>query len=257
MGIGGGGKVGTGYVEVKPDTKGFGAELERGVESEGKRAGSKLGGAVGVAAKGAFAAGVAGMAKGVLDFGGFDAGMREVFTLMPDITAPAMDEMTAQVKSFAGEFGVLPDEVIPSLYNSLSAGVPPDNVFEFLETAQQLAKGGATDLATAVDGLSSVVNAYGPEALNAADASDQLFTAVKLGKTTVDEMSGALYNVVPIAASFGVGFDEVAASIATVTAQGTPTSVATTQMASALAELGKAGTKTSDLFAEVAGKTFP
>lgn len=259
MPIGGGaaGGVGTGYVKIKPDAQGFGADLEKQVGSEATNRSGALGKKASAAFAGAFAAGTAAMAKGVFDFAGFDAGMREVFTLMPDITAPAMDEMTAQVKSFAGEFGVLPDEVIPSLYNSISAGVPPDNVFEFLETAQQLARGGATDLATAVDGLSSVVNAYGPEALSAAEASDALFTAVKLGKTTVDEMSGALYNVAPIAASFGVGFDEVAASIATVTAQGTPTSVATTQMASALAELGKAGTKTSDLFAEVAGKTFP
>lgn len=257
LGGGGGGTVGTGYVKIKPDAAGFGDELEREVGSQASGKSGAMGQKASMAFRGAFLAGTATLGKSVFDFAGFDAGMREVFTLMPDITAPAMADMTGQVKAFAGEFGVLPDEVIPSLYNSISAGVPPGNVFEFLETAQKLAKAGATDLATSVDGLSSVVNAYGPEAISAAEASDALFTAVKLGKTTVDEMSASLFQVAPIASSFGVSFDEVSASIATLTAQGTPTAVAATQMKGAIAELGKEGTKASDAFAEITGKTFP
>jgi TP901 family phage tail tape measure protein len=253
---GGGGTVGTGYVKIKPDAAGFGEDLEREVGAEANSRAGGMGAKASMAFRGAFLAGAATIGKSLFDFAGFDAGMREVFTLMPDITAPAMDEMTAQVKAFAGEFGVLPDEVIPSLYNSISAGVPPDNVFEFLETAQMLAKGGATDLATAVDGLSSVVNAYGADTITATQASDALFTAVKLGKTTVDEMSASLFQVAPIASSFGVSFEEVSATIATLTAQGTPTAVAATQIKGAISELGKEGTKASQTFAELSGQTF-
>lgn len=254
--MGGGGNVGTGYVKIKPDADGFGSDLEQQVGKEAGGAAGRVGQQAQRAFQGAFLAGAATIGKSLFDFAGFDAGMREVFTLMPDITAPAMEEMTGQVKAFAGEFGVLPDEVIPSLYNSISAGVPPDNVFEFLETAQKLAKGGATDLATAVDGLSSVVNAYGADTITATQASDALFTAVKLGKTTVDEMSASLFQVAPIASSFGVSFEEVSATIATLTAQGTPTAVAATQIKGAIAELGKEGTKASDTFAELSGQTF-
>lgn len=257
LGLGGGsGTVGTGYVKIKPDAEGFGQDLENQVGNEANGRSGEMGRRASMAFRGAFLAGAATIGKSLFDFAGFDAGMREVFTLMPDITQPAMDEMTSQVKSFAGEFGVLPDEVIPSLYNSISAGVPPDNVFAFLETAQKLAKGGATDLATAVDGLSSVVNAYGADTITATQASDALFTAVKLGKTTVDEMSASLFQVAPIASSFGVSFNEVSASIATITAQGTPTAVAATQIKAAIAELGKEGTKASDVFAELSGKSF-
>lgn len=119
--------VGTGFVPIKPDTKGFGEELERGVTAEGKagakRAGEGIGRELSLAMKGVALAGVATLGKSVLDFAGFDKGMREVFTLLPDISQPAMDEMTQQVKDFAGEFGVLPTEVVPALYQSLSAGV--------------------------------------------------------------------------------------------------------------------------------------
>lgn len=194
--------------------------------------------------------------KGVASFAGLESGMNEVFTLLPGISEDAMAEMTDQVKDFAREFAVVPDEVVPALYQSLSAGVPPDNVFDFLETAQMAARGGVTELATAVDGISSVINAYGTDVLSASEASDLMFTAVRLGKTNFEELSASLFQVIPTASSLGVEFGDVTAALASMTAQGTPTSVATTQLRQALVELSKDGTKTSDLFKEVSGKTF-
>lgn len=252
----GGDKVGTGFVPIKPDTEGFGPELERGLEKEGAPAAGRAGQKMSAAMKGAFLGGVALLGKSVMDFAGFDTQMREVFTLMPGITGPAMSEMTEQVKDFSAEFGVLPTEVVPALYSSLSAGVPADNVFTFLETAQKLAKGGVTELETAVDGLSSVVNAYGADVITAEQASDLMFTTVKLGKTTIGELSGALFNVIPTASGLGVAFSDVSAALSTVTSAGTPTSVATTQIRQLLVELGKEGTKVADIFTERTGKSF-
>lgn len=193
---------------------------------------------------------------GTMAFAGFDKGMREVFTLLPGISQPAMDKMTGQVKDFATEFGVLPDQVVPALYQSLSAGVPPDNVFAFLEVAQKAAKGGVTDLTTAVDGITSVVNAYGSEVVDATKASDLMFTAVKLGKTNFSELSASLFNVTPTAAALGVKFEDVTAALAAMTLQGVPTSVATTQLRQLLVELSKEGSTTSDVFEEISGRSF-
>ena len=64
-----------------------------------------------------------------------------------------------------------------------------------------------------------------------------MFTTVKLGKTNFEELSGALFNVAPIAAASGVSMKEVAAATAALTAQGVPTSVATTQIRSAIQSL--------------------
>lgn len=197
-----------------------------------------------VVVKGAFAA---------IDF---DAEMREVFTLLPGITDDAMSSMSGSVKKFSTDFGVLPDKVVPSLYQALSAGVPQDNVFEFLEVAQKAAKGGVAELETAVDGISSVVNAYGSDILNATEASDLMFTAVRLGKTDLDQLSSSLFNVTPTAAALGVGFGDVTAALATLTAQGVPTSVATTQMRQLFVELSKDGGKAATTFEDLAGKSF-
>ena len=72
-----------------------------------------------------------------------------------------------------------------------------------LEQAAKASKAGVTDLETAVDALSSVVNAYGAETISAAESSDLLLTAVRLGKTTFEEMANEVYKIAPIAASVG------------------------------------------------------
>ena len=208
------------------------------------------------AALGVGAAFVGAGIAGTKAFVEFEGQMNEVFTLMPDITNKAMKGMTKDTKDFAKEFGVLPEKVVPALYQSISAGVPPDNVFSFLEVAQKAAVGGVTELETAVDGISSVVNAYGSDVISAGKASDLMFSAVKKGKTTFGELSQSLFQVIPTASAMGVKFEDVTAAIAGMTAQGTPTSVATTQMRQMLNELSKAGGETSKTFEKIAGKSF-
>lgn len=241
--------IGSAFVNIRARVDDFADDADRGV----------LGKIGGIAAKASLLLGgaVAGFGvKAVAEFASFEGKMNEVFTLLPGISGPAIDQMTGQVKTFAKDFGVLPDKVVPALYQALSAGVPQDNVFAFLETAQKAAKGGVTELTTAVDGISSVVNTYGAETVSASKASDLMFTAVRLGKTNFEQLSASLFQVNPIAASLGVKFEDVTAALAALTAKGVPTSVATTQLRQAFVEMSKEGTKTSDLFKEISGKTF-
>ena len=222
----------------------------RKLEGFGKSV-ARFGGQAGIA----FAATAAAVAtKGVTAFADFEKGMKEVMTLLPDAGEEAFGELSDQVKDFSKEFGVLPDKAIPSLYSALSAGVPKDNVFEFMEIAQKAAKGGVTELETAVDALSSVVNAYGAEAITATESSDLLLTAVRLGKTTFEELAAEVYKVAPIAASVGVPFENLTASIAVLTSQGVPTAQSATMLKGALAELAKEGTKADKAFREFAGE---
>lgn len=235
---------GTIHIDTKIDEKGF-----RGGIGRLKKFGAAAALAIGVAV-------AAALVKGTRDFVEFEGKMNEVFTLMPDISGEAMDEMTQQVKDFSKEFGTLPNEVVPALYQAISAGVPKENVFDFLEVAQKAAIGGVTELETAVDGISSAVNAYGEDVLGATEASDLMFTAVRLGKTDFEQLSSFLFQVIPTASALGVEFGDVTAAVAALTAQGVPTRVATTQMRQAFVELSKDGSKTSDIFQEISGKTF-
>jgi TP901 family phage tail tape measure protein len=241
--------------KITADTSQFDRQMNRVKGSFGDvGAAATRGMAVAGAAVGAGAAVAAG--KGITAFAGFETSINEVFTLMPGITDKAMADMSDDIKDFSKEMGVATNESVPALYQAISAGVPANNVFDFLETAQMAAVGGVTDLETAVDGISSVVNAYGEDVVNASEASDLMFTAVKLGKTDFEQLSRSIFQVAPIAASMGVGFGDVSAALATLTAQGVPTSVAATQMKAAVSELGKEGTTASEAFEKFTGKTF-
>jgi TP901 family phage tail tape measure protein len=193
---------------------------------------------------------------GVKKFADFEQGMNQVFTLMPGASAEVRDQMIADVKKISSEMGIMTDQTIPALYDAIGAGVPPENVFAFIEVAQKAAVGGATDLTTTIDGLTSVVNAYGADILDAATASDIMFQTVNVGKVSFEDLANRLYNVVPTAQALGISFGEVGAAIAAMTAQGVPASVATTQLRQMFVELSKEGGKTSTLFKELSGKSF-
>ena len=189
-------------------------------------------------------------------FASFDKQMREVFTLLPNISAEGMARMRRDVLELAQETGRLPEEVVPALYQAISAGVPADNVFTFLSEESKAARGGVTDLKTAVDATTNVTNAYGLSVISATQANDLMFTAVRLGKTTFEELAGKLYNVVPVAAAVGVSFDQITAALATMTAQGVPTAQATVQLRQLLQELSKENTQVAATFRQVSGVSF-
>lgn len=187
----------------------------------------------------------------------FETGMREVFTLLPGITGDAMSQMEEQVKSFATATGVLPNDSIPALYQALSAGVPQETVFSFLEQANKAAVAGVSSLETAVGALSSVTNTYGTDVLSAQQASDLMFTAVQGGVTDFDQLGANLSKVTPLAAGLGVEFGQVTAALVSMTKQqGGGTAEATTKLRALFGELSKAGGKTAKVFEDTAGTSF-
>ena len=99
-----------------------------------------------------------------------------------------------------------------------------------MEVAIKGAKAGVATTVESVELLTSVVNSYNKVGLKAAEASDIIFTTIRLGKTTFKELSAALYNVAPAAAAADVSFADVSSAIAAMTKQGVPTKIATTQI---------------------------
>ena len=230
-------------------------DLERGFDKIGKSF-DKFGSLATKSLTVPIAAGTTAFALATKKATDFDNGMREVLTLLPKLGNEGFESLKQETLAFSKELGKVPEEVVPALYQSLSAGVPRENVFEFLKTAAEASVAGVAELETSVDGLTSVTNAYGTEVLNVNRASDIMFQTVKLGKTDFTQLSKSLFNVIPTASALGVQFEDIGAAIAVMTAQGTPTSVATTQIRQALVELNKEGSTTDKAFREIAGTSF-
>lgn len=210
-----------------------------------KSAGKGASGMVKALAAAGAAAGVAVgafVAKGVKDAVELETSLREIntlFGLSGKAGADNFKEIQQVVKGVSSEVGIAQKTISEGLYSAISAGIPKENAFTFMQVAAKASIAGVTDVNTAVDGLTTVINAFGLDASQAQAVSDSLFTAVKGGKTTFSELSDSLFNVAPAAAAAGVSFQEVNAAIATLTAGGTPTSVATTQIRAALVGLQK------------------
>lgn len=270
LGGAGGAVIGNLVVSIVADTTGLKAGFDDAKQSakgftdailSGKGLKNALGAISPAAVAGVAVAGIAAVGAVMVDSTAkavkFQEGMANVMTLLPGAGQEIENELTSVIRDLQTELGITSEKSLPAMYQAISAGVPQNNVGEFLETAAKAAVGGSIDLELAVDGLTSVVNAYGSDVIDVATASDVLFTTVRLGKTDMQELSSSLSQVTPLAAAAGVGIDQVGAAIATLTAGGTQTSVATTQLRQMFSELGKDTTVVAQAFKTVSGQSFP
>lgn len=158
--------------------------------------------------------------------------------------------------------GVAFTDLAESMYSALSAGVPQDNVLDFVEKSVKLSKGGFTQTATAIDIVTTALNAYHMEMSEAAHVQDVLITTQNLGKTTVDELASNMGKLIPTANGVNVAFDQLGAMYATVTANGVATAETTTYLNAMINELGASGSTAEKAMmaatagTEMAGKKF-
>ncbi|MDP6587056.1 MAG: phage tail tape measure protein, partial [Anaerolineales bacterium] len=97
----------------------------------------------------------------------------------------------------------------------------------------------------------TTINAFQLSSADASKVTDQLFTIVKEGKTTIKEIAGSFGRVAAIAAPAGVSINELGAAMAALTAQGQSTEEATTAIRSAIVELQKPSTELAEALASV------
>lgn len=184
------------------------------------------------------------------DAAAFETGMAEVSTLVSDVSG-----MTAQaeaVRALAREYGGDAAAQARALYQIISAGATAGaQATGVLDQANRLAVGGVTDITTAADGLTSILNAYGAQAGTAAQVSDALFVAMKSGKTTVGELSSGIGQVAPIAAQAGVGLEQLLAATAALTKGGTSTSESLTQLRGLITAIIKPSAEAQQMAADL------
>ena len=163
----------------------------------------------------------------------FEQAMKEVQTIS-QAAQKDFEGISAAVFALSKISPDPPAKLAKAYYQIVSAGYDGAEGLKLLEASTKAATAGVTSTEVAADGLTTVLNAFKLEAEDAGRVSDILFTTVRLGKTTIDELSHSLSEVAPLAASSGYNFEEVAAAIATLTKQGVPTSQAMTQIRAAI-----------------------
>ena len=190
--------------------------------------------------------------KSASDFGD---GMAKMSTLF-DTTKTSVSDLSEEFLSLSNKTGISAVELAEAGYQALSAGQSVENVAGFVETAGNLAKAGFTSTTTAVDVLTTAMNAYGEGAGTADQIANKLVRTQNLGKTTVDQLASSMGKIIPTASSMGVNIDNLTSGYVSLTKQGIATAEATTYMNSMLNELGDSGTTLGGVLKEKTGKSF-
>jgi TP901 family phage tail tape measure protein len=181
----------------------------------------------------------------------FNTKMREVNTIAQG-SKKELKELTRIVVDLSSTMGIDAVVAADSMYQALSAGIDKAKIKDFLQIAARASIAGVTDMKTAVDGLTTVIKAYGLTADNASKISDIFFETIRLGKTTFPELSQDIGKVAPIAAKMGIGFEEIAAALATMTKQGIKTDIAAVSLRGILSQLLSPNEKLAKGLQEVA-----
>lgn len=185
----------------------------------------------------------------------FNASLAEASTLLGG-NAKATADLAKASRTLARTYGGSAQAQVKGFYQAISAGAGSvAEANKILDISNKLAIGGVTDITTAVDGLTTALNAYGPANLSASEAADAMFVGMKAGKTTIGELSASLGNVIPLASAAGVSFDELVAGTAALTTQGQTTSVAVTGLRQVIASVIKPTQQANDM-AEKLGLSF-
>lgn len=185
----------------------------------------------------------------------FETAMAKVGTIADESQKP-LGDMRNEILALSSETGKSVGELAEATYQAISASVATESAVDFVGTANKLAVGGFSDTTTAVDILTTAINAYGMSANDAAKISDVLITTQNLGKTSVAQLGASMGMVIPLAAAYNMDLEDLSASYALLTANGTQTAQATTYVKAALNELGSTSSVVGSTLKKKTGKTF-
>ena len=199
---------------------------------------------------------LAGIAKSAVSIGSaFETSLAKVTTIA-DTSKLSTQQLSDQITAMSSKMGVAASDIAEATYQAISAGQDTSNAVAFAGQASQLAAAGFTSSSSAVDILTTALNAYGMSADQATHVSDVLLTTQNLGKTSVDELSASMGKVIPLAAAYGVSVENLSSGLAVMTANGIATAEATTYTKSMLNELGDSGSTVGKILQKQTGKSF-
>lgn len=197
-----------------------------------------------------------GLAQSAIQTGSaYEVSLAKVGTIA-DLGKLSIQQLGDQVSATSNSMGIAATDIAEATYQAISAGQDTANAVAFAGQAAKLAAAGFTSTTSAVDILTTALNAYCLSADQADHVSDVLLTTQNLGKTSVDELSSSMGRVIPLAAAYNVSVENLSSGLAVMTANGIATAEATTYAKSMLNELGDTGSTVGKILQAETGKSF-
>ena len=118
------------------------------------------------------------------------------------------------IGGLAVETGIASQALADAMFFVTSAGYRGAEAMDVLERSAKAAATGLGETKDIADLVTSAVNAYGPEVLDASRATDVLVAAVREGKLEAQTLGPAMASVISTASALGASFDDVAGTMA-------------------------------------------
>ena len=160
--------------------------------------------------------------------------------------------LAEQVRDFSDATGAPLEGVAAGVYQTLSNQVADTSeAFEFMANTQAFATATMTTAADSVDLFSSVINSYNMEINEAAKIGGKLAKIIDLGRIRGEEFANTFGRITVLASQLGITFDEVGASVATLTVTGLKYNEASTLMLNIMLKLIRPTDALKDRYTEL------
>ncbi len=168
--------------------------------------------------------------------GDFDASMTRLVTSAGESEAN-LAQVSAGVLKIATDTGTSTTQLAQAMYIVESGGQHGAAGLEVLKAAAQGAKTENADLATVADAVTSAMTDYHLPASQAADVTSKLVAATGQGKTTFQDLAGAMSAILPKASAAGISLNEILGDLASMTLHGISAQQASENLADAVSHL--------------------
>ncbi|ELZ48978.1 phage tail tape measure protein, TP901 family [Halorubrum coriense DSM 10284] len=167
----------------------------------------------------------------------FDKAMAESMSVMGDVSDTMEEDLRQTAREVATATEHSHEQSARALYFLSSAGLDAAESMEALPEAADFATAGQMSLEQATSVLTTTMKAYGREASETGEITDTLAKTVASSNTTMQQMSTAMSQVGPVAASLGMDLDETAAAIGAISNAGVQGERAGTALRNVMSQL--------------------
>ncbi len=168
--------------------------------------------------------------------GDFQASMTRLVTSAGELPAN-LKTVSNGILKIATDTATSTRELSSGMYMIESAGFHGSKGLEVLRAAAEGAKAEGADLGTVGNALTTLMKDYHLQASDAIPAMNQLIATVAHGKTTMQDLAGALHSVLPIASAVKLSYAQIGGAIATMTSHGVSADLATQHLANLVRNL--------------------
>jgi TP901 family phage tail tape measure protein len=132
-----------------------------------------------------------------------------------NLTPGDLEKVVESLHALARATGIADEALAATLAGIGKAGMVGAEGTQVLEAAARAAVAGTADIAVVGEDLVSILRAYGLAGSEAAKVTDTLYQASIRGGGALADVMNAVRGMAPVAAELGVGYDELAAALAT------------------------------------------